>query len=159
MKLAKHLLFIPFFLTCLSAFSQEKQENDFSLKEVGKAMNQDDKLIVIQLSTDWCVYCKMQGRQLSKDKEISELLQEKTHYINMDAESKDTLIFDKTVYNPSPYKNGLHEFTLAVSGKNEQPSFPMWVIFNKDHEIVYRESGLINAKDLTQVLKRFLMKE
>ena len=159
MKLAKYFLMIPFFLTCLSSFSQDKQAKDFSIKEVEKAMDQHEKLVVMQLSTDWCVYCKMQDRQLSKDKEITELLEEKTFYINLDAESKDTLIFNETVFSPSHYKNGLHDFALAVSGEHQQPSFPIWVIFNKDNEIVYRQSGLIKAKDLAEVLKTLLSEE
>ncbi len=101
----------------------------------------------------------MQDRQLSKDKEIRELLEEKTFYINLDAESKDTLRINETMFSPSPYKNGLHDFALAVSGEHQQPAFPMWVIFNKDNEIVYRQSGLVKTKDLAEVLKTFLSEE
>ena len=159
MKLTKYFLMIPFFLTGLSSFSQDKQMKDFSLKEVEKAMNQHEKLVVLQLSTDWCVYCKMQDRQLSKDKEISELLQEKTFYINLNAESKDTLRINETVFRPSPYKNGVHEFALAVSGEYQPTSFPMWVIFNKNHEIVYRQSGLMKTKELARVLTGLISNE
>lgn len=155
----KYFLMIPFFLTCLFAFPQDKQAKDFSIKKIEKAMDQHEKLVVVQLSTDWCVYCKMQDRQLSKDKEITELLEAKTFYINLDAESKDTLRINETVFSPSPYKNGLHDFALAVSGAHQQPSFPMWVIFNKDHKIVYRQSGLVKAKELGHVLKTLLSEE
>ena len=159
MKLVKHLLFLPIFLTCLSAFSQDKQVVKLSLNEVENAMENDERMIVLQLSTDWCVYCKMQNRQLSKNTELTAFLKEKTYYINLDAETKDTLLFNKIVYSPSSYKNGLHDFTLAVSGEHQQPTFPMWVIFNKDHEIVYRQSGLVKTKDLAEVLKTFLSEE
>ena len=147
MKLVKHLLFLPIFLTCLSAFSQDKQVVKLSLNEVENAMENDERMIVLQLSTDWCVYCKMQNRQLSKNTELTAFLKEKTYYINLDAETKDTLLFNKIVYSPSSYKNGLHDFTVAVSAKNEQPSFPMWVIFNAKHELVYRQNGLVKPKE------------
>ena len=159
MNHVKYFLMIPFFLNCLSSFSQDKQAKNFSIKKVEKALNQIEKLMVIQLSTEWCVYCKMQDRQLKKDKEIIKLLQEKTFYLKLDAESKDTIRFNETVFSPSPYKNGLHDFALAVIAEHQQPSFPLWVIFNKDHEIVYRQSGLVKAKELVHVLKTLLSVE
>ena len=159
MKLVKHLLFLPIFLTCLSAFSQDKQVVKLSLNEVENAMENDERMIVLQLSTDWCVYCKMQNRQLSKNTELTAFLKEKTYYINLDAETKDTLLFNKIVYSPSSYKNGLHDFTVAVSAKNEQPSFPMWVIFNAKHELVYRQNGLVKPKELIVILKTLLASE
>ena len=159
MKRLKKLLLATLFLTCLSTSAQDKQAGTLSLGDIEEAMETDERLIVMQLSTDWCVYCKMQDRQLSKDNEINRLLDEKTYYINIDAESKDTLKFNKTLYSPSSYKNGLHEFTLAVSGQNEQPAFPMWVIFNAKHEIIYRQSGLVKPKELKEVLRTLLSEE
>lgn len=154
----KHFFLAALFLTCLSASAQDSQAGELALEEIEEAMKTDERLIVMQLSTDWCVYCKMQDRQLSKDKGINRFLEERTYYINLDAESKDSLSFNNILYNPSPYPNGLHEFTLAVSG-SQQPSFPMWVIFNKDHEIIYRQSGLVKTKDLSEVLKTLLSEE
>ena len=152
----KTLFLATLFFTCFSATAQDKQAGELSLEEIEAAMKTDERLIVIQLSTDWCVYCKMQDRQLSKDEEITQILENKTYYINLNAESKDTVKFNNTLYSPSSFKNGLHEFTLAVSGQNEQPSFPMWVIFNKDYEIIYRQTGLVKPKELTEVLKTLL---
>ena len=155
----KTLFLATLFITCLSTTAQNKQAGELSLEGIEKAMKTKERLIVLQLSTDWCVYCKMQDRQLSKDKNVSSLLEEKTYYINLNAESKDSLKFNETLYRPSSYKNGLHEFTLAVSGQNQQPAFPMWVIFNKDYEIIYRQTGLVKPKDLTEVLKTLLAEE
>ena len=75
----------------------------------------------------------------------------------MDAESKDIIRFNQTLYHTSSYQNGLHELTLAVAGKNEQPSFPMWVIINKENEIVYRQNSLVKPKDLVGVLKTWFI--
>ena len=155
----KTLFLATLFITCLSTTAQNKQAGELSLEGIEKAMKTKERLIVLQLSTDWCVYCKMQDRQLSKDNNVSSLLEEKTYYINLNAESKDSLKFNETLYSPSSYKNGLHEFTLAVSGQNQQPAFPMWVIFNKDYEIIYRQTGLVKPKDLTEVLKTLLAEE
>lgn len=159
MRNLKTLFLATLFFTCLAAQGQDRQKKELSLAEIETAMKTDDRLIVMQLSTDWCVFCKMQDRQLIKDKELSKLLAEKTFYINLNAESKDTLKFNETLYRPSAYNNGLHEFTLAVTEQNEQPSFPMWVIINADHEIVYRQSGLVKPKKLSEVLKNLISEE
>ena len=159
MKQLKKLLLATLYITCLSATAQDKQAGELSLEEIEESMKTDERLIVLQFSTDWCVYCKMQDRQLSKDKNVSNLLEERTYYINLNAESKDTLAFNNTTYNPSPYKNGLHELTQAVTGENQQPAFPMWVIFNTDYEIIYRQNGLVKTKDLSEVLKTLLLEE
>lgn len=159
MKRLRHFLLVTLFLTCLSASGQDRQAEDLSLEEIEAAMKTDERLIVLQFSTDWCVYCKMQDRQLNKDPQITRLLDEKTYYSRIDAESKDTIKFNQTLYHPSSYKNGLHELTLAVVGKNEQPLFPMWVIINKENEIVYRQYGVVKPKDLAGVLKTLLLSE
>lgn len=159
MQKLKHLLLASIFFTYLSTKAQDKQAETLSLDEVEDAMKTDSRLIVMQLSTDWCVYCKMQDRQLSKDTGIYSLLAEKTYYINLNAESTDTLKFNKTIYSPSSYKNGLHEFTLAIAGQKEQPVFPMWVIFNAKHKIVYRQNGLLKPKELKEVLRTLLAEE
>lgn len=159
MKRLRNLLVITFFLTCLSATGQDRQTEDLSLEEIEAAMKTDERLIVLQFSTDWCVYCKMQERQLNKDNHITHLLYEKTYYSRIDAESKDTIRFNQTLYHPSSYKNGLHELMLDVAGKNEQPLFPMWVIINKENEIVYRQYGVVKLKDLAGVLKTLLLSE
>ena len=156
MKQLKKLLLATLFISCLSATAQDKQAGELSLVEIEAAMKTEERLIVLQFSTDWCVYCKMQDRQLSKDEEINRLLDEKTYYSRINAESKDTIRFNQTLYYPSSYQNGLHELTLAVAGKNEQPSFPMWVIINKENEILYRQNGLVKPKDLVGVLKVLL---
>lgn len=150
---------LPALFFGLGSFAQNSEPVVWSLPDVEEAMQKDPRLIVIQLTTDWCVYCKMQDRQLSKDVAINQILEEKTYYVNLNGESKDTLKFNEKVYGPSLYKNGLHDFTLAVSGKNEQPSFPMWVIFNANHELIYRQSGLVKPKELTEVLKVLLPSE
>lgn len=153
MKKLRTLLLAIFSLTCLSAAAQMRHSEELSLAKMEVAMKTDERLIVLQFSTDWCVYCKMQERQLNKNKEIDDLLKEKTYYLRLDAESKDTITFNQTQYHPSPYENGLHDFTFALSGRHEQPSFPMWVILNKDQEILYRHNGLVKPKDLAAVLK------
>ena len=159
MKRLKKLLLATLLFTCLFATAQVKQPGELSLVEIEESMKTEERLIVMQLTTDWCVYCKMQDHQLRKDKNVSSFLEERTYYITLDAETKDPLAFNNTTYNPSPYKNGLHELMQAVSGENQQPAFPMWVIFNKDYEIIYRQSGLVKPKDLSEVLKTLIAEE
>lgn len=142
----KNLFLATILFTCLTANAQARQEKELSLVEIEAAMKTDERLIVMQFSTDWCVYCKMQDRQLKKDKNIQRLLADRTYFIQLDAESKDTIIFHHVLYKPSCYENGLHELTLAFAEKHEQPSFPMWVILNKENEILFRQNGLVKPK-------------
>ncbi|MEO6683611.1 MAG: thioredoxin family protein [Ginsengibacter sp.] len=156
MKWITLFLVLPLVFLSLFAPAQNKPIAYLSLEEVKEAMMKEEKLIVMNFSTDWCAYCKIQERQLKKNDEVSQLLNDRTYYITLNAETKDTLKFNNIIFNPSPYKGGIHELALAVSEKNEHPAFPMWVIFNKDYEIIFRKNGLVKPKDLVEVLKNLL---
>jgi hypothetical protein len=51
------------------------------------------------------------------------------------------------VYSPSSYKNGLHDFTLAVSGEHQQPTFPMWSFLMQSMNWFTGKTDWLNQKN------------
>ena len=153
-KLSIFLLLL--FLMHLSTFGQGNKATILSVSEIDEAMQKEPRMIVMEIFTDWCMYCKMQERQIRKDVELNNLLKKETYYVTLNGASKESFYFNKQIYKPSPYPNGIHGFTLAISQANEPPSYPMWVIFNKKQEILFRHSGLLKPTQLASVLMTLL---
>ncbi|MCY7309237.1 MAG: thioredoxin family protein [Chitinophagaceae bacterium] len=65
------LLIVPFFGTA------QKKKGTFaqiSLDQLRDSMTIHPKPILLRITTDWCVYCKLQDAQLAKDDSIKKLL-------------------------------------------------------------------------------------
>jgi len=74
------------------------QHRPLTFAQLRDSMAVHPKPVVIKLYTDWCMYCRMQDRQISRDTLLQQLLSEKYYYVAFNAESHDPVIFNDTSY-------------------------------------------------------------
>lgn len=122
-----------------------------ALEKFNTIFDENPKPILLFFSTNWCNYCMIQKKQIEKDDELLQILNNEIYFIELNAEAKEPIIFLKKEYKT----NGkVHSFLEEFIDKNEQISYPFWVLISKDLEIKMTYSGLIKAKNLYILLKK-----
>lgn len=134
------------------------QTRPLVFKNLQDSISVQPKPVLLLLSTDWCVYCKMQKFQVSRNKKF----QKSSHhfyYAELNGEARDPLKFKGRTYRflPNGESSGVHELAVVLGKHNGTLAYPTWVVMDKDLNILYRHSGVLAKQDL-QLLTESLMK-
>ncbi|MCA4810666.1 hypothetical protein IF128_13115 [Empedobacter stercoris] len=132
----------------LSIYSQAQ----ISFEKFNSNFQEKPKPILLFFSTKWCSYCLIQKKQIEKDKSLFHFLNNGVYYLEVDAESHDTIYFLEKVYQP---KEKLHAFVEEFISTNEQINYPYWVLISKDLRIEMTYSGLIKNKSFKILLEKY----
>ncbi|WP_413532015.1 thioredoxin fold domain-containing protein [Empedobacter brevis] len=145
---------IWYFIFFLSSLTLNAQ---ITLEKFNADFNKKPKPILLYFSTNWCSYCMIQKKQIKKDDELLQLLDNEIYFIEFDAETKKSIIFLNKEYEPK--SNGkIHSFLEEFIDQNEQISYPYWVLISEDFKIEMTYNGLIKNKPLKLLLKKYLQK-
>lgn len=136
---------------CLSAVCQA-QVKPVSLSDVDSLMAKEPKLVLILLTTNWCTYCHAQKRQIKKNKTFgtkSNLF----YYVEFDAESKESIVFQGKEYHfqPTGIGTGIHELAPALL-EPERLAFPTWILLDKNYYPLLQYSGILTTKALNKLM-------
>jgi len=152
------LLFIFSGLALVSPSVVKGQDRSLDFKCLQDSMRVQPKPVLLLLSTDWCVYCRMQKFQIQRNKKFQK---NSVHfyYAELNAESKEPLKFKGRTYRflPNSESSGVHELAVALGKHNGTLAYPTWVVMDKNLNILYRHSGVLNKQDL-QLMTESLMK-
>ncbi|SEM69696.1 AhpC/TSA family protein [Chryseobacterium taichungense] len=149
MKIIIRFLFLmcmPFF-----CFSQIKTVTFADLEILQK---ENSKPIIIHIYTSWCPVCKIESFELNKDKDLVKLINENFYFVNFDAEkTKEKIRFQGEEFNyVSNGSSGIHELVLALSKNKKQPVYPLWIIIDKNGNLVDYHEGLFRAEKMKKKL-------
>jgi len=154
MKTKKYLLlFFLSALLCFGASAQgESKINWMSWDEAVEANKTAPKKMFIDLYTWWCGWCKRMDATTFKDKGIVEAMNKNFYAVKMNAEMKDTIVFNNfTFTNPNPNgKRSPHQ--LAASLLNNKLSYPSFVIMNEEVQRLQIIPGYQQPAQLQQYL-------
>ena len=148
-------IFIFLMLVPCLYFSQIKT-GTFSDWEIQQKEN--PKPIIIHIYTGWCSVCKIESFELNKDKDLVQLINENFYVINFDPEKmKEKINFQgkEFAYLPNG-DSGIHELALALSKNKNQPVYPLWIILDKDQNLIEYHEGRFKPKDMRKKLKDIL---
>ncbi|WP_228456192.1 thioredoxin family protein [Chryseobacterium shigense] len=125
-----------------------------TFSDLETVMKKDPKPVIIHLYTDWCSVCKMEKHALNKDKEIVDLINENFYMVNFEAEkTKEKIQFQGREFEYLPNGNtGIHELALALSKNKDQPVYPLWIILDRNLNLVYYHEGLVIPEKIKQRL-------
>jgi hypothetical protein len=149
----KKILSILLLLLTVS-FGYSQKSYGVSFKELEQKMTQQPRPILIKMYTGWCAICKIQDKQIEKDNALQQILANNYYYIELDAESREPISFNKTIYTFIPHgTGGLH--ALAALLGEAKGSYPCWVLLLPDYTIEVRYDGLIKSRKLVKILSQF----
>ena len=148
----KNTFFISLLLLTVSfGYSQENCAVTFA--ELSQKIAKEPRPIVIKMYTGWCAVCKLQDRQIDKNKDLKRLLGENYYYIEFNAESREAIRFNDKEYKFVPHgTGGIH--ALAAELSDAKGSYPAWIILSSDYEIQSAYYGLLKAQELITALSR-----
>ena len=141
------LMFVPCF--CLS----QMKTGTFSDLEIQQKDN--PKPVIIHIYTSWCSVCKIESFNLNKDDDLVKTINENFYFINFEAEkTKGKINFQGREFNYLPNgSSGIHELALALSKNKNQSVYPLWIILDKDQNLVDYHEGLFKAEEIKKRLK------
>lgn len=138
--------------------AQKKQINWITFEQLEDSLAVKPKKVFISFYTDWCVYCKKMEKVAFKNKEVIQALNTSFYAIKMNAESKDTIVFENKKYVNYQYgksRRPTHQIPLLLaSRKNASFSLPANIILDKNFKAKERLFEYLSPKKLISLLKK-----
>lgn len=116
------------------------------------------KPVIIHMYTSWCSVCKIESFQLNKDKDLVQLINENFYLISFDPEKmKEKINFQGKEFNYLPNGNsGIHELALALSKNKNKSVYPLWIILDKDQNLIEYHEGKFKPEEMKLKLEKVL---
>ncbi len=123
-----------------------------TLKEAQEKTKAEPKILIIDIYTDWCYWCKVMEQKTYSHQEVGDYINEHFYAVKFNAETKDSIGWKgQTFYYNPQYK--VNE--LALSLTQGQLAFPTTVIVTPDNNTPQYISGFLKPSDLEPILKYF----
>lgn len=111
----KFLLIVVAALLGINSLAQEKIKW-LSIDEAVRLAAQEPRVIVIDVYTDWCGWCKRMDATTFSDPEVIKIMNEQFYPVKLDAEGKeDIIIGDRTFKFVDNGRRGYHEVAAVVT--------------------------------------------
>ncbi|MFT5618429.1 MAG: thioredoxin-related protein [Arenicella sp.] len=146
------LLVLSFILILFSiqTQAQSKKVNWLSFEQLTDSIRSNPKPILVFIHTDWCKFCKMQGKNTFGNSDLAEALSQDYYALQLNAENESDLKFLNRVYKSNP--NAYHELANFLGKENGELVFPITVLLNQNFQLKKRLVGFINSEDLLKEL-------
>ena len=111
----KVIVFLGLSILGLSAAAQDKI-NWHSIDEAVELAAKEPRVLVIDVYTDWCGWCKRMDATTFSDPEIVEIMNKNFYPVKLNAEGKDDIIIgDRTFKFVDNGRRGYHEIAAVVT--------------------------------------------
>lgn len=134
--------------------SAEAQIKSYSFQELDSLQQTEARPVAVFIHTDWCKFCQAMKHTVFENKKIQSLLNQNFYFIQLDAESKEEVLFQNHSFQFKPSGNGkgIHELAEQLASKDGETTFPTMCFLNSDYEIVFQYPGFMSEKTLLFVL-------
>jgi thioredoxin-related protein len=150
------LFFSVYYSSCCITIAQERATLEtYSFEDTTTKTALSNLPMAVFLYTDWCRFCNAMKQNTFTDPQVIQQLNTDYYYIPFNAEHKEPVTIKGKIFNfkPSGNNQGMHELAKALTAYQQKPTFPSFLIINKDMEILYEQSGFIDATTMNQILK------
>jgi thioredoxin-related protein len=123
-----------------------------TLKEAQDKTKGQPRVILMDIYTDWCYWCKVMEKNTYTDARVAAYVADKFYPVRFNAESKDSVSWkgQSFAFNPSYKVN-----ELALSLTKGHLAYPTTVIITPDDRAPQYISGYLKPVDIEPVLKYF----
>ena len=154
---------VPFLLLFTIIFTFSKSPSDsyinteinwISFEEAVARTEVNPKMILIDLYTDWCGWCKKMDRDTYSRKEIVSYVNEKFYAVKFNAEGSQEVNFRGYTFKFVPSgRKGYHELAAALT--QNKLSYPTTVFMNEEFQIIQPIPGYLDARSF-DVISRYM---
>lgn len=114
----------------------------------------EQKVIFVDVYTNWCGWCKRMDATTFKDPGVVEYMNENYYAVKLNAERKDTINFNGQVFvNENKGKRGAHQ--LAIALLDGRMSYPSYAFIGQPWDKTVAP-GYMGVKDFSCVIKYFV---
>ena len=113
------------------------------------------KKVFIDLYTEWCGWCKRLDATTYTDPKIIDYINKTYYAVRMDAEMKDSIVYDNRLFvNPEPdVERSTHELAYSLLGG--KLTYPTLVYLDENMNLLSQVPGYMTAENLMPVLTYF----
>ena len=137
-------------LTCLMGFKGDKSSVDWYKwnKGYSKGIENNKKVILVDVYTDWCGWCKKMDKTTYSDEDVVKLIDKHFVPIKFNPEDKNTYKIDGHKVNGKEL--------LGILAQNKKIGYPTtFFLFPKKREI-QKVSGYVRPKKFEKTLKKIV---
>ncbi|MCB0628568.1 MAG: DUF255 domain-containing protein [Lewinella sp.] len=111
-----------------------------SWNEAVAAQETDPKLLLVDVYTDWCKWCKVMDEQTFSDPQVADYINEHFYAVKLNAENEEPIMFRGQEFKVvAGGRRGIH--TLAYALLDGQLSYPSYVYLNENYERMHISKG------------------
>lgn len=126
-----------------------------SFTEAVELNKKEKKKIFIDVYTDWCGWCKVMDKNTFSHPVIAKYMNEKFYSVKLNAEMKDTVVFNGNVFvNPNP-KQMRSTHQLAASLLSNKLSYPTTVYLDENFSLLTQVPGYLQPTQMEPIVKYF----
>ncbi len=145
------------FFSVVQLHAQKEQINWISFEQLDDSLAVKSKKVFISFYADWCSYCKKMDKVAFRDPKVVEMLNSEYYAVKMDAETKDTIVFEGKKFHNTEFgkkRRPTHQIPLLLASRKERPfSLPAIVILDREFQVKRRYFEYMSTKKILQALK------
>lgn len=126
--------------------------NWVTFEEAYNKCKKNPRPIMVDVYTTWCGPCKMMTTQTFNHPQIAKYINDNFYAVKFDAESKDTVKFDKYVFVSSDVTNAKAPHQFAASILDNQLAYPSIVFLNNQIQRLDIIKGFLPPQNFEPVL-------
>lgn len=145
---------ILLFVSCTGGAASSKSIKWVKLDKALKGKG--NKMIFIDVYTNWCGWCKRMDRSTFQDPKIVRYINENFYPVKFDAEIRKEIIFkDKTYKFSNAGRRGRHELATFFMQDNDKVGYPTFVFLDDEANIIQAVPGYRKTEEFEKIITYF----
>jgi len=145
--MSKLLSFIPLFFLSITIYAQEKSEIKWhSFSEVIPLIEEEPKMVLVNVYVDWCSWCKKMEKETFTNKEVIDYINANFHPVKMNGENID----EKYEFRGKEYTDASMARVMRAT------SYPNFVVMDAAMENITLMPGYRNPESFLTSLDALL---